>query len=92
MTLVAGNNWGEPERTPHSRVLKVSVCALLEVVSVCLLLAPVVRGQFLCGRASCFNVKVVSSSLLYFYLIFLFFALQKPLWCFTVQLLYTYLL
>ena len=51
-------------RATHSRVLKMSVCVPLKV---CLLLAPHgppwYGGQFLCGRASYYNMKVVCSSL-----------------------------
>ena len=36
-------NWGEPEQAPHSRVLKMSFCALLKVG---LLLIPHGTGSF----------------------------------------------
>ena len=54
------SNWSEPERAPHSHILKMSVCVNSQV---CAPGPPVVWGQFLCGRASCCNVKAVSSSL-----------------------------
>jgi len=55
-------DWCEPERAPDCRVLKISVCALLKVC-VFVYFWPHGTGQFLCGRVSCYNVKVVSSSL-----------------------------
>ena len=63
-----------PKQAPDCRVLKMSVCALLKVC-VFFCFWPHGTGQFLCGRASCYNMKVVSSSLTQT----TFYALQKPL-------------